>query len=56
MKLEKNKWGYIQVNEFSQTSDEKVFCAGDISGEKATVAWAASSGRKAAENISKIIK
>ena len=56
IKLEKNKWGYIQVNEFSQTSDEKVFCAGDISGEKATVAWAASSGRKAAENISKIIK
>ena len=56
IKLEKNKWGYIQINEFSQTSDEKVFCAGDISGEKATVAWAASSGRKAAENISKIIK
>ena len=56
IKLEKNKWGYIQINEFSQTSDEKVFCAGDISGEKATVAWAASSGRKAAENISKIVK
>lgn len=49
--LKLNKWGYIDTSENNQTSDEKVFCAGDISGEKATVAWAAKSGRNAAENI-----
>lgn len=54
--LEKNKWGYIDTNEENRTSDEKIFCAGDISGEKSTVAWAARSGRNAAENIDKFLK
>ena len=49
--FEKNKWGYIQVNENMQTSIEKVFAGGDIVGEKQTVAWAARSGRNAAEKI-----
>ena len=53
LNLKLNKWGYIETNEKNETSDEKVFCAGDISGEKATVAWAARSGRNAAENINK---
>ena len=51
--FEQNKWGYIQVNENMQTSINKVFAGGDIVGEKATVAYAARSGRNAAENIIK---
>ncbi len=51
MEFEKNKWGYIQVNENMQTSIEKVFAGGDIVGEKQTVAWAARSGRDASEKI-----
>lgn len=43
--------GRIQVNEINQTSNEKVFAGGDLIGEKGTVAWAARSGRDAAENI-----
>ena len=53
--IKTNKWGYIETDENNQTSKEKVFCAGDISGEKATVAWAAKSGRNAAENIHKYL-
>ena len=34
-----------------QTSIPKVFAGGDIVGEKATVAWAARSGRNSAEKI-----
>ena len=34
-----------------QTSINKVFAGGDIVGQKATVAWAARSGRDAATNI-----
>ncbi len=33
------------------TSREKVFAGGDLSGEKATVAWASRSGREAANGI-----
>ncbi len=54
--FEKNKWGYIQINENMQTSIPKVFAGGDIVGEKATVAWAARSGRNAAENIINYLK
>lgn len=54
--LKRNKWGYIETNEENRTSDEKVFCAGDISGEKSTVAWAARSGRNAAQNIDIYLK
>lgn len=49
--FEKNKWGYINVNENMETSIPKVYAGGDIAGEKATVAWAARSGRNAARKI-----
>ena len=53
--LEKNKWNYIKVNENMQTSIKNVYAGGDIVGEKQTVAWAARSGRDAAENILKFL-
>ena len=56
LNLKLNKWGYIETDEENRTSDKKVFCAGDISGEKSTVAWAARSGRNAAESIDKFLK
>ena len=49
--LEIGKTGGVKVNENMQTSIEKVFAGGDIVGEKQTVAWAARSGRNAAEKI-----
>ena len=52
--FEKNKWGYIAINEKMQTSIKNVYAGGDIAGEKQTVAWAARSGRNAAESIIKI--
>ena len=52
--FEKNKWEYIAVNEKMQTSIKNVYAGGDIAGEKQTVAWAARSGRNAAESIIKI--
>ena len=54
--LKTNKWGYIETDENNRTSDEKVFCAGDISAETSTVAWASRSGRNAAENIDKFLE
>lgn len=51
MDLKVNKKGYIDIDESNRTSDEKVFCAGDISGAISTVAWAAKSGRDAANSI-----
>ncbi len=54
--LKRNKWGYIETDENNRTSDEKVFCAGDISGETSTVAWASRSGRNAAENIDRFLE
>ena len=51
--FEKNKWGYIAVNEKMQTSIKNVYAGGDIAGEKQTVASAARSGRNAAESIIK---
>ena len=51
--FEKNKWGYIAVNEKMQTSIKNVYAGGDIAGEKQTVAWAARSGRNATESIIK---
>lgn len=53
-KFERNEYGYIKIDENMQTSISKVFAAGDIVGQKATVAWAARSGRDAAEKILKI--
>ena len=49
--LELNKWGYINIDENNRTSNPKVFAGGDIAGAKGTVAWAARSGRDAANSI-----
>lgn len=49
--FDKDKWGYIFINEDMQTSIPKVFAGGDVVGERATVAWAARSGRNAANEI-----
>lgn len=49
--LELDDWGYIKVDENQKTSRNKVYAAGDISYAKSTVAWAARSGRDAAEKI-----
>ena len=53
--LDLNKWGNIQVDEEYKTSHPKVYAGGDLAGIKGTVAWAAKSGREAAENIMKNI-
>lgn len=50
-----NKWGNILINENYQSSDPKIFAGGDLAGCKGTVAWAARSGRDAAENIKKVL-
>lgn len=49
--LELNKWGYINIDEKNRTSNSKIFAGGDIAGAKGTVAWAARSGRDAANAI-----
>lgn len=56
LNLERTKKGYIKVNEKYKTSNEKVFAGGDIIGQKATVAYAARTGRDAAESIIKYLK
>lgn len=48
--------GRIKVNENNQTSNEKIFAGGDLTGTTGTVAWAARSGRDAAENIMKFLE
>lgn len=55
LKLELNKWGYINTNEKKQTSNPKIFAGGDVSGNKSTVAWASRSGRDAAEAIDEFL-
>ena len=54
--LELNKWGYIQIDEKNRTSNPKVFAGGDLAGAKGTVAWAARSGRDAANSIIEYLK
>lgn len=54
--IELDKWGYIAVDEKNRTSNHKIFAGGDIAGEKATVAWAARSGRNAAKSIAEYLK
>ena len=49
--LELNKWGYIKVDENHRTSNKKIYAGGDLAGDKGTIAWAAKSGRDAAEAI-----
>ena len=48
--------GRIEVNENNQTSNSKIFAGGDLAGSKGSVAWAARSGRDAAENIIEFLK
>ena len=49
--LELDKYGYIKVNEYGQTSNKKIYAGGDVAGNIATVAWAAKTGRNIAEKI-----
>ncbi len=49
--LELDKRNHILVNEKFQTSNPKIFAGGDLAGQKGTIAWAAKSGRDAAEHI-----
>lgn len=49
--LECDKNGYIKVNENYETSMKNVFAGGDVAKTKATVAWAARSGRDVANYI-----
>lgn len=51
--LETNKWGYLNINENYQTSDEKIYACGDLAGNKQTVAWAARSGFECAKALIK---
>ena len=41
----------IKINDKNMTSNPKIFAGGDIAGTKSTVAWAARSGRDAANSI-----
>lgn len=50
--LELDRKGYIKVDENHETSIKNVFAGGDVAGTKATVAWAARTGRNVAEYIS----
>ena len=54
--IELNKWGYIQIDEKNRTSNPKIFAGGDLAGAKGTVAWAARSGRDAANSIIEYLK
>ncbi len=49
--LERKENGYLSTNDNDQTSDEKIFAAGDLTGTKSTVAWACRKGRDAAYSI-----
>lgn len=53
--LELDKWQYIKVNENYQTSNPKIFAGGDLAGTKSTVAWAAKTGREAANSIERFL-
>ena len=49
------KWGKVIVNEFGQTSVEKVFSGGDASNNKADAVSAIADGHKAAVGIDKYL-
>lgn len=49
--IEVNENGYVIVDNSYLTSINNVYAGGDLIGQKATVAWAAKSGREAAYNI-----
>ncbi len=50
-KIETDKYGYARVDNTHKTSREKVYAVGDLIGTKATVAFAARSGRDTAKSI-----
>ena len=54
--VERDDRGYIKVDERQMTSKEKVFSAGDLIGNKSTVAWAARSGRDTAKHIAEYLE
>ncbi len=54
--LELNEKNYIKIDENYMTNIGGVFAAGDIVGERATVAWASRSGREAAKSIETWLK
>ena len=54
--LKLDKWGNIKIDENNQTSDSKIYACGDLAGIRKTVAWAAYSGREAANKIIEKIK
>ena len=56
LKLDLDKYGYIIVDEKNRTSKPKIFAGGDIAGGKGTVAWAARSGRDAANSIDEYLQ
>jgi len=56
LNIETNEKTKIKVTESNQTSDEKIFAGGDVIGEKSTVAWAARSGRNAAQAINEFLR
>ena len=53
--LECDRKGYIKIDENYETSMKNVFAGGDVAGSKATVAWAARTGRNIAEAIGRKI-
>lgn len=53
--LETTDYGNIKVDERYMTSKDGVFAGGDLMGTKATVAWAARSGRNASDEIIKYL-
>ena len=54
--LETDKNGFLKIDENNRTSDSKIFAGGNLVGAKATVAYAARSGRDTADSIMKILK
>lgn len=56
LNLKTDNKGRIEVNKRNQTSNPKIFAGGDLIGEKGTVAWAARSGRNAAESIKQYLE
>lgn len=56
LNLETDKNGFVKVDENNCTSDSKIFAGGNLVGAKATVAWAARSGRDAAQSMIKLLK
>lgn len=53
LNLELNKYGNVKIDEQGRTSNPKIYAGGDVVGIKGTVAWAAKSGRDAADTICK---